>query len=103
MSTTRVRLLIDGCLTDSLFSLSNSKPLPVDDRLFSPYSNDEAVDVESLYLSLCARRRARGVPTDLKPTEFAELFLQPGKEEVVNAEDGNRWTAFLDSFLWLLE
>ena len=40
-----------------------------DDRLFSPYSEDEAVDHESLYLSLCARRRAS---SDIQVTKTTE-------------------------------
>ena len=40
-----------------------------DDRLFSPYFEGEAVDHESLYLSLCACRKASSEIQDTKVTE----------------------------------
>ncbi|KAG7099174.1 hypothetical protein E1B28_001045 [Marasmius oreades] len=43
------------------------------ERLLSPYSDDEPVDHESLYLSLCARRRAQGIES--VEGRFGELFL----------------------------
>jgi hypothetical protein len=75
----------------------------MDDRLFSPYSDDEAVDVESLYQSLRARRRARGGPAEFNPTEYAELFLLTGKDNAKVENIGTRWQAFLDGFFGFLE
>lgn len=86
---------MDGrTLLDTLFSMRN-KP---DDRLFSPYSDDEAVDIESLYLSLCARR-ARGGSTDFEPTDVAELFFSASEEK---EEGTGRWKRFLEGFLGFL-
>ena len=51
---------------------------PEESRLVSPYSDDEPVDHEALYLSLCARREARTkmIAEDLEdgPT-FGTLFF----------------------------
>ncbi|KAF9270185.1 hypothetical protein L218DRAFT_1071659 [Marasmius fiardii PR-910] len=41
--------------------------------LLSPYSDDEPVDHESLYLSLCSRRKAQGIETS--DGRFGEIFL----------------------------
>jgi len=74
----------------------NGKALPADteDRLFSPYTEDEAIDVESLYQSLCARRRSRGGPGDVKANDFSELFLLDEME----TEGTSRWETVLDYF-----
>ncbi|ESK97975.1 hypothetical protein Moror_913 [Moniliophthora roreri MCA 2997] len=45
-------------------------------HLVSPYSDEEPVDHESLYLSLCARRKGQGVEVVDSDKTFGELFLR---------------------------
>ena len=67
--------------SDTMFAITESE---ADDRLFSPYSEEEAIDNDSLYLSLCARRRANNSgDQDTKSDEtwtMGTLFF-PGDEE----------------------
>lgn len=54
----------------------NSEAYGTDDRLFSPYSEDEAVDHESLYLALCSRRKTESEMQDLEEEkEVSEGFI----------------------------
>lgn len=66
-----------------------------DDRLFSPYSAGEAVDHDSLYLALCARRRANSGVQGSKSDELSKtggLFFPPTTEEEDEIEDeGSYW------------
>ncbi|KAF8898854.1 hypothetical protein BD779DRAFT_42854 [Infundibulicybe gibba] len=45
-------------------------------RLLSPYTDDEAVDHDSLYLTLCSRRQKHGRATKMNDMSFGELFLR---------------------------
>lgn len=47
-----------------------------DERLFSPYCTEEAVDHESLYLSLCSRREGGVTGEGCSSVTFGEIFLQ---------------------------
>jgi len=66
---------------DTMFSITESD---VDDRLFSPYSEEEAIDNDSLYLGHKARRRANSNLHDSKPIESSNLealFFPSTKDE----------------------
>jgi len=47
------------------------------DRLLSPYFEEEAVDNDSLYLSLCARRRANSQLKSMESSTMGALFFPP--------------------------
>jgi hypothetical protein len=83
-------------LSDTLFAARGHEDLPMDDRLLSPYSDEDVVDVESLYLALHQRRRRdaqRGV-ADAKPA-IGGLFLPADAEPVT---DVNSLRSFVDGF-----
>lgn len=68
--------------SDSMFTMSESE---ADDRLFSPYSEEEAIDSDSLYLSLCARRRANSEDQEMKWDEtwrMGTLFFPRDAEDI---------------------
>jgi len=46
-----------------------------EERLFSPYSHDEAVDHESLYQLLCSRRGGEVVEPSSVVGRYGEVFL----------------------------
>jgi hypothetical protein len=66
-----------------MFAITESE---ADDRLFSPYSEEEAIDNDSLYLSLCARRRANhSGDQDTKSDETwtkGALFFPADEEDI---------------------
>jgi len=75
---------------NNMFTIAESD---VDDRLFSPYFEEEAIDNDSLYLSLCARRRANGglqQSKDMETSAVGALFFPPTKDEA--EEHDNHWS-----------
>jgi len=83
---------------NTLFASKDSQP--TDARLFSPYSDDGAVDHESLYLALCSRRRDQRRPSDSesKPTAaFGSIFL-PDSGVVEEQENLGYWANILPKF-----
>lgn len=53
-----------------------------DDRLLSPYSEGEAIDHDSLYLSLCGRRKAiNHTQNSTSDSHSNELFFPATTEE----------------------
>lgn len=75
-----------------------------DDRLYSPYEEEEPCDEESLRLALCARRMAHGGSglgerASMGSPGLGELFL--GAKDVSGVERG-RLSAVLEEGLQLL-
>ncbi|KIM75372.1 hypothetical protein PILCRDRAFT_827281 [Piloderma croceum F 1598] len=64
---------------NTMFTITESE---ADDRLFSPYAEEEAIDNDSLYLSLRARRRANSGDQDTKSDETWTLFFPPESEDI---------------------
>lgn len=81
---------IYGAIIDTMFLTSEHD---TNDRLFSPYSEGEAVDHDSLYLSLCARRRASSdieVTRTPEPSKTGGLFF-PSTDEAHLDETDSYW------------
>lgn len=84
-------------LSDTLSLFSTREPYGADDRLFSPYSEEEAVDEDSLYLALCSRRAKRLAVPSGREREFGTLFLPTAVDE--NAKTERPWVAFIYDML----
>lgn len=64
-----------------------------EERLYSPYAEDEPCDEASLYLALCARRAAQGMAETKGSganTPLGALFLASTAEERVEEEEAGR-------------
>ncbi|KAK7059061.1 hypothetical protein VNI00_001685 [Paramarasmius palmivorus] len=78
ISDEMTRETIKNADTMGILSIENFFAADDEDRyqhLLSPYSDDQPVDHESLYLSLCARRKAQGIESADNGKTFGELFL----------------------------
>jgi hypothetical protein len=77
-----------------MFSRGNSAP-DTEDRLLSPYVEDEAVDHESLYLSLRERRRANSrlqILQSAESSKMEDLFF-PVTDDIQEDDSGdNNWS-----------
>jgi len=80
----------------SLVTMFSRTDPDTEDRLFSPYIEDEAVDHESLYLSLCARRRANSRLHSSQATESSlqmENLFFPATDDTPEVDGGdNNWS-----------
>ncbi|EGO05209.1 hypothetical protein SERLA73DRAFT_174215 [Serpula lacrymans var. lacrymans S7.3] len=78
---------------DTYFATKEKNGVYREDRLYSPYSDEEAVDHESLYLALSARRQTENEKSDtmLATSAVGELFLSTSGEEE-DREGSTSWT-----------
>lgn len=74
----------------TMFSKRNPVP-DTEDRLLSPYTEDEVIDHESLYLSLCARRRANSglhISSSAETSKMEALFF-PATDDTEEVDGGD--------------
>jgi hypothetical protein len=84
--------MLTNANVDTLFTTKDAEPFV---QLLSPYSDEEAVDTDSLYLALRSRWNA-DKDTKGVPAPYGELFLDGGGSEVV--ENVNSVKSFFNGY-----